>query len=131
MHTGRVNNDFGRCFYAGEGYEQAISFISGFEKSSVYFLDFDARNLQYKKYEINQKWMMTIAYYHGVLKSYEVHPVVRKLIESCYISANEKEYYKNIRTEDTKLGDDKVKLRKPWTTNPSCKPIFTKKIYWK
>jgi hypothetical protein len=56
VHTGRANNDFSRGFYAGEGYEQAISFISGFEKSSVYFLDFDARNLQYKKYEINQKW---------------------------------------------------------------------------
>ena len=33
-----------------------------------------------------------------------------RLIERCYISNNEKEYYKNIRTEDTKLGDDKVKL---------------------
>ena len=35
-----------------------------------------------------------------------------KLVERCYISNNEKEYYKNIRTEDTKLGDDKVKLAK-------------------
>ena len=35
-----------------------------------------------------------------------------KLIERCYISNNEKEYYKNIREEDVKLGDDKVKLAK-------------------
>ena len=35
-----------------------------------------------------------------------------KLLERCYISNNEKEYYKNIRTADTKLGDDKVKLAK-------------------
>ena len=117
---------------------------------------------------------MTIAYYRGVLESYESHPVVKrliaesrdcdyiiapiadnrmfqiinsfidgeitdeqckhclaathlgsqyvfiseraieqvKLIERCYVSNNEKQYYKNIRSEDTKLGDDKVKLAK-------------------
>ena len=174
VHIGRVNNDLGQGFYAGESYEQAISFISGFEKSSVYFLDFNNQNLKCKKYEVNQEWMMTIAYYRGVLESYESHPVVKrlidqsrdcdyiiapiadnrmfqiinsfidgeitdeqckhclaathlgsqyvfiseraieqvKLIERCYVANNEKEYYKNIRTEDTKLGEDKVKLAK-------------------
>ena len=174
VHISRKNNDFGQGFYAGESYEQAISFVSGFEKPSVYFLDFDAQNLKCKKYEVNQEWMMTIAYYRGVLEEYENHPIVKdlvresrncdyivapiadnrmfqiinsfidgeitdeqckhclaathlgyqyvfiseqsirqvKLIERCYISNNEKEYYKNIRTEDIKLGDDKVKLAK-------------------
>lgn len=174
VHIGRVNNDLGQGFYAGESYEQAISFISGFEKSPVYFLDFNNQNLKCKKYEVNQEWMMTIAYYRGVLEAYESHPVVKrlidqsrdcdyiiapiadnrmfqiinafidgeitdeqckhclaathlgsqyvfisdraieqvKLIERCYVANNEKEYYKNIRTEDTKLGEDKVKLAK-------------------
>ena len=174
LDIGRKNNDFGQGFYAGESYEQAISFVSGFEKPSVYFLDFDNQNLKCKKYEVNQEWMMTIAYYRGVLEEYEEHPIIKnlvkesrncdyivapiadnrmfqiinsfidgeitdeqckhclaathlgfqyvfisdqsikqvKLIERCYISANEKEYYKNIRTEGTKLGDDKVKLAK-------------------
>lgn len=174
VHTGRVNNDLGQGFYAGESYEQAISFISGFEKASVYFLDFNVQNLRCKKYQVNQEWMMTIAYYRGVLDAYASHPIVKrliaesrdcdyiiapiadnrmfqiinsfidgeitdeqckhclaathlgsqyvfiseraieqvKLIERCYISNNEKEYYKNIRAEDTKLGDDKVKLAK-------------------
>ena len=174
VHTGRVNNDFGQGFYAGESYEQAISFISGFEKSSVYFLDFNHEKLKCKKYDVNQEWMMTIAYYRGVLEPYESHPIVKriiaesrdcdyiiapiadnrmfqiinsfiegeitdeqckhclaathlgsqyvfisdraieqvKLIERSYISNSEKEYYKNIRAEDTKLGDDKVKLAK-------------------
>ena len=35
-----------------------------------------------------------------------------KLIERCYISNNEREYYKNIRLEAAKLGEDKVKLAK-------------------
>ena len=32
------------------------------------------------------------------------------MIERCYVSEVEREYYKNIRTSDAKLGDDKVKL---------------------
>ena len=174
IHIGRVNNDLGQGFYAGESYEQAISFISGFDKSSVYFLDFNDENLKCKKYKVDQEWMMTIAYYRGVLQAYETHPIVKKLVEEsrdcdyiiapiadnrmfqiinsfidgeitdeqckhclaathlgsqyvfvsdksieqvkiierCYISKNEKEYYKNIRREDTRVGDDKVKLAK-------------------
>ena len=33
-----------------------------------------------------------------------------RLLERCYISENEKEYYKGIRSSESKLGDDKVKL---------------------
>lgn len=172
VHKSRSNNDFGKGFYTGESYDQAISFISGFDKSCVYFLDFEDKGLKCKKYEVNQEWMMTIAYYRGALEEYKAHPMVRKwveqsrhcdyiiapiadnrmfqiinsfilgeitdeqcrhcleatnlgyqyvfvseqsvnhikLIERCYISVNEKEYYKNIRCSDSKLGDDKVKM---------------------
>ncbi|WP_347995461.1 DUF3990 domain-containing protein [uncultured Eubacterium sp.] len=172
IHKGRTNNDFGQGFYTGESYEQAISFVSGFAKSCVYFLDFDENGLLSKKYDVNQEWMMTIAYYRGTLEEYKEHPLIKKIIEKsrncdyiiapiadnrmfqiinsfilgeitdeqckhclaatnlgfqyvfvsdkaiknlkiverCYISENEKEYYKNIRNTDAKLGDDKVKL---------------------
>lgn len=172
IHRGRHNNDFGQGFYAGESYEQAISFISGFENSSVYYICFNDDDLTYKRYEVNQEWMMTIAYYRGALDEYKNHPVVKKiieqsracdyiiapiadnrmfqiinsfiegeltdeqckhclaatnlgmqyifvsekavsqakLIERCYISHNEREYYKNIRLEESKLGANKVKL---------------------
>ena len=172
VHKGRKNNDFGQGFYTGESYKQAISFISGFEKSSVYFLDFDNRDLKCKEYKVDQNWMLTIAYYRGALEQYKEHPIVKdlvvqsrdcdyiiapiadnrmfqiinsfiygeitdeqckhclaatnlgsqyvfitehaasnvQLIERCYISSNEKEYYMNKRSSDTKLGDDKVKL---------------------
>lgn len=172
VHMGRSNNDFGQGFYAGESYEQAVSFVTAFDNSSAYFLDFDSQGLQSKQYEVNQDWMMTIAYYRGALKEYQNHPKVKKLVdesracdyiiapiadnrmfqiinsfitgeitdeqckhclaatnlgaqyvfisekaasrinlvERCYISANEKEYYKNIRSSESKLGDDKVKL---------------------
>lgn len=168
----RINNDFGQGFYTGESYDQAVSFVSGFDRSSVYYLDFDESDLKCKRYKVDQEWMLTIAYYRGTLEEYREHPIVRKLIkearncdyiiapiadnrmfqiinsfisgeitdEQCkhclaatnlgnqyvftseravrkikilersYISTSEKEHYQNIRTEETKLGDDKVKL---------------------
>jgi transcriptional regulator with XRE-family HTH domain len=172
IHKGRKNNDFGQGFYTGESYEQAISFVSGFNHSSVYYLRFDDSNLKCKRYKVDQEWMMTIAYYRGALDEYKNHPSIKsliekskdcdyiiapiadnrmfqiinsfidgeltdeqckhclaatnlgmqyifvsekavsqaKIIERCYISANEREYYKNVRFEESKLGDDKVKL---------------------
>lgn len=81
IHKGRCNNDFGQGFYTGESYEQAISFVSGFEHSSVYYICFDDRNLKCKRYKVDQEWMMTIAYYRGALDEYKNHPAIRKLIE--------------------------------------------------
>ena len=172
IRRGRHNNDFGQGFYTGESYEQAISFVSGFDHSSVYYIRFDDKNLKCKRYEVDQEWMMTIAYYRGALDEYRNHPIIKtlieqsrdcdyiiapiadnrmfqiinsfiageltdeqckhclaatnlgmqyifisekavsqaKLIERCYISNNERKYYKNVRLEESKLGDNKVKL---------------------
>ena len=77
----RGNNDFGRGFYCGQNYSQAISFISGFDKSCVYLLDFNPENLSFKEFELNQEWMLTIAYFRGTLDSYRNHPVVRRLAD--------------------------------------------------
>ena len=172
VHTGRMNNDFGQGFYTGETYTQAISFVSGYEDSSVYYLDFNNQNLKCKEYQVDQEWMMTIAYYRGALDQYKDHTIIQKIIEesrNCdyivapiadnrmfkiidsfiqgeitdeqckhclaatnlgkqyvfvsdlaisqlkilervYLSGNEKNYYKLMRSSDSKLGDDKVKL---------------------
>lgn len=172
IRRGRLNNDFGQGFYTGESYEQAISFVSGFTDSSVYYLRFDNRNLKCKRYKVDQEWMMTIAYYRGTLDEYKNHPAIVKLVEQsrdcdyiiapiadnrmfqiinsfidgeltdeqckhclaatnlgmqyifisekavsqikiverCYIANNEREYYKNLRLEESKLGENKVKL---------------------
>ena len=80
IKAGRLNNDFGQGFYAGERYDQAVSFIAGFNRPSVYMLDFDAGNLKYTQYKVDQDWMMTIAYYRGDLKGYESHPLIKKLV---------------------------------------------------
>lgn len=80
VHVGRKNNDFGQGFYTGETYAQAISFISGYDWSSVYYLDFNSQNLKCKEYHLNQEWMLTIAYFRGRLKGYEDHPIIKNLI---------------------------------------------------
>ena len=170
--VGRRNNDLGQGFYTGEKYDQAISFVSGYEKSSVYFIDFYDKGLKLKKYGVNREWMMTIAYYRGALDEYKDHPIIKrlvaeshacdyiiapiadnrmfqiinsfivgeitdeqckhclaatnlgnqyvftsdkackqlKIVEKCYIPANERDYYMSIRGEYSKLGEDKVKL---------------------
>lgn len=76
----RTNNDFGCGFYTGESYDQSISFISNFNKSCVYFLDFNNVDLRCKKYNVDQKWIMTIAYYRNALSKYAEHPIVQKLV---------------------------------------------------
>lgn len=75
----RTNNDFGQGFYTGERYDQAISFVSGFDRSSVYYLDFDEADLKCKRYKVDQEWMLTIAYFRGALDEYRDHPAVQKL----------------------------------------------------
>ncbi|MBR4781569.1 MAG: DUF3990 domain-containing protein [Lachnospiraceae bacterium] len=168
----RINNDFGQGFYTGENYDQAVSFVSGFDSPSLYMIDFLGEGLKSRKYKVDRDWMLTIAYYRGTLDNYKDHPMISKLIkesrncdyiiapiadnrmfqiinsfiggeitdeqckhclaatnlgnqyvfiseraveslqmlERCYLSANERDHYKNIRSADAKLGDDKVKL---------------------
>lgn len=81
VRKGRANNDFGQGFYTGESYAQAISFISNFDKSCVYFIDFDPSDLTCRKYNVDQEWMMTIAYYRGTLEQYESYPIIQELIK--------------------------------------------------
>ncbi len=179
---GRRNNDFGQGFYAGESYEQALSFVSGYDNSKVYYLAFDPEGLTCRKYSVNQEWMMTIAYYRGAFGQYKNHPVIEQLIkqsrdcdyiiapiadnrmfqiidsfaageitdeqcrhclaatnlgnqyvfinqkaveqlrplEMCYISEPEKNYYRNQRASEAKLGQDKVKLARLQYRGKGC-----------
>lgn len=172
IHKGRMNNDFGQGFYTGENYNQAITFVSNYDNSSVYYIRFNDLDLKVKRYQVNQEWMMTIAYYRGTLDKYKNHPYIKEIVsesrncdyiispiadnrmfqiinafingeitdeqckhclaatnlgmqyifisdkavsnleivERCYISELEKKYYRNVRTQETYLGDNKVKL---------------------
>ena len=174
VNFSRGNNDFGKGFYTGESYEQAVSFISTYNDPSVYFICFDDSDLKCKRYSVDSEWMMTIAYYRESLEEYENRPLIKKIIaesrdcdyivapiadnkmfetinefiegnltdeqckhcladtnlgmqyvfltekaasrlkivERCYVCDKEREYYKKIKEDYRKLGNDKVKLAK-------------------
>lgn len=81
INAGRTNNDFGQGFYTGESYAQAVSFVSAYDNSSVYFIDFDGNELKSAEYTVNQEWMLTIAYYRGALRKYADNSYIHSLID--------------------------------------------------
>lgn len=169
---GRENNDFGSGFYCGETSEQASSFVSRFPSSCIYMIKFNDKDLKKVNFDVNQEWMLAIAYYRGTLDAYREHPLIKKIIdkvnkadyiyapiadnrmyriieqfidglitdeqckhclaatnlgkqfvfltekatanleiiERCYLSNAEREYYQNIKQSDINDGDNKVKL---------------------
>lgn len=76
----RKNNDFGQGFYCGESYEQSASFVENYQDSCIYYYAFNDSDLKCKKYNVNQEWMLTIAYFRGQLKKYENTPIIKQLI---------------------------------------------------
>ena len=76
----RATNDFGKGFYCGETYEQSASFIENFNDSRVYYFSFDSKGLKFKHYNVDQEWMLTIAYFRGKLKEYENHIIIKNLL---------------------------------------------------
>ncbi len=77
---GRVNNDFGTGFYCGESIEQTTSFVSRFQDSSIYILKFDDAELKYENFEVDQEWMLAVAYFRGKLQKYENNSLIRNII---------------------------------------------------
>lgn len=80
INKSRATNDFGKGFYCGETYEQSASFVENYNESRVYYFSFDAKGLKYKNYNVDQKWMLTIAYFRGKLKKYENHMIIKELL---------------------------------------------------
>lgn len=87
----RRNNDFGKGFYCGDSYEKAVSFVCSFDNPSVYFLDFDPRNLKKYEFRVNREWMLAIACFRGRLDKYNDHPLIKeikdKVLNSDYVIA--------------------------------------------
>lgn len=80
INKGRKNNDFGQGFYCGESYEQSASFVENFENSSVYYFSLDVTGLRSLKYAVDRDWMLTIAYFRGILNEYKDSIVMKNLI---------------------------------------------------
>ena len=77
----RNNCDFGRGFYLGESYEQAISFICENKESSVYSFECDISNLNILEFECSLEWMLAICHYRGTIKDYENNKMINDIIK--------------------------------------------------
>ena len=80
INVSRSTNDFGKGFYCGETYDQSASFVENYNESRVYYFSFDPIGLKSKYYNVDQKWMLTIAYFRGKLKKYENHIIIKELL---------------------------------------------------
>lgn len=81
VSSSRDNCDFGKGFYLGETYSQALSFVCENETSSVYSFQFDLGDLNVVELGCSMDWMLAICYYRGSLGEYAGSPAVRKITD--------------------------------------------------
>ena len=76
---GREKSDFGHGFYCGESVHQAISFVSRHPNSSLYVLAFDDKGLKTTTFNVDDDWMLAVAYYRGTLLGHSDHPIIKEI----------------------------------------------------
>ena len=81
LKKSRLTNDFGQGFYCGESISQTTSFISRFSDSSIYILNFDKKGLKKAKFNVDQNWMLAVAYFRGKLEKYKNHSIIKKIVD--------------------------------------------------
>ena len=72
--------DFGKGFYMGETYSQALAFVCENEKSSVYSFRYSLDNLMIKRFDCSLEWMIAICYYRGTLGEYASSKMVDDIV---------------------------------------------------
>ena len=82
LNYSKSNNDFGRGFYCGETYEQALNFVSDFNNSSIYLFKFNKTDLKSRTYFLNREWLMLVAYFRGVLKNFNNYSISNILLSA-------------------------------------------------
>ena len=76
----RDNCDFGRGFYLGEAYSQALSFVCEKDKSCVYAFGYSLENLKIKRFSCDLEWMLAICYYRKTLGEFCTSSMVEKIV---------------------------------------------------
>lgn len=76
----KETNDFGIGFYLGESFEQAANYISFLDASYVYCFKLDLRKLKVYKFDVNNEWMIAIAYFRGWIDDYKNFYYVQSIL---------------------------------------------------
>ena len=78
----KPDNDFGKGFYLKESLFQSESFVSNFPKSSVYIFRYKPNKKRIiTEYDVDQEWMLAVAYNRGLLKKYQNSPKIKKITD--------------------------------------------------
>ncbi len=77
----RNSCDFGKGFYLGETYEQALSFVCEKENSTIYSFTYSLDDLKVKHFDCDLEWMISICYYRGSIEKYKENKRIKKIIE--------------------------------------------------
>ena len=77
----RDNCDFGKGFYLGETYEQALSFVCENKNSSVYSFVCTFEGLNVLEFDCSLDWMLSICHYRKTLKGYDNSLKIQELIK--------------------------------------------------
>ena len=82
IKLGRTNSDFGQGFYCGESYDKSISFVCRSDDASIYFIDFNPDDLKRIEFNVEENWMLAIAYFRGRLEEYKNNKKILDIIKS-------------------------------------------------
>ena len=81
LNHSKRNNDLGAGFYLGETFEQAAMFTASYSKASIYIFQLDKTKLKSCRFNVDQEWMLAIAYYRGRLNEYKDSPTIKNIIK--------------------------------------------------
>ncbi len=77
----RSNCDFGNGMYLGQTYNQALSFVCEFDKSSVYSFKYKFDGLKTFEFDCSLEWMLAICYFRGTIKEYSQSKMVQAVLK--------------------------------------------------
>lgn len=76
----KTRNDFGIGFYLGETFEQAANYISFLDADMVYCFRLNLSGLKTYKFDVNNEWMMAIAFFRGWLDDYKGSTQIQSIL---------------------------------------------------
>ena len=77
----RDNCDFGKGFYLGQKYNQALSFVCEYEKASVYSFRYSFDGLKIIEFDCSIDWMLAICFFRGTIKKFAESGMVQGIVK--------------------------------------------------
>lgn len=77
----KESNDFGKGFYLGENFEQALTYVATNSKSKVYSFALETKKLKSYRFYVDTKRMIAIAYFRKQLEKYSKSMLIQGILK--------------------------------------------------